>query len=293
MKYWLAVTLSIPKDFVEAISNFLIEQGATGVEEVNEDLRWERLKAYFPQDGKEKKVLQSLTRYLKSLRSMTPEMSQTRIETTSIPEQDWGENWRRYFRPVQVTPTLVVKPPWSRIRLKKCQIPIVINPGMAFGTGTHATTKLCMKALERSLWRKGLSVLDMGTGSGILAIAAARLGASEIWGLDIDGAAVENARENVKQNQVSGIVRIRKGRIGDIRKRFDVVVSNIDLKNLRRMRKSLIHHLKSRGILILSGILKGEEGRLRQHYMETGLLQWVGTEQEGEWVCIILKKKVD
>ncbi len=278
MKYWLVVTLFIPKDFMEAISNFLIEQGATGVEEVGEDLRWEKLKAYFPQDGKEKRVLRNLHRYLKSLRNITPEMSQTQIETTSIPDQDWGENWKRFFKPIQATSTFVVKPPWSRIRLKKNQIPIDINPGMAFGTGTHATTKLCMKALERSFRRKGLSVLDVGTGSGILSIAAARLGAGEVWGLDIDGAAVENARENVKRNSVFNIVKIRKGRIGDIRKSFEVVVANIDFKNLRRMRWPLIHHLENKGILILSGILEEVGEKIRQYYMETGLLNWIRTD---------------
>jgi len=291
MKRWLAITLLIPEGFGEAVSNFLIEQGATGVEEVGEDLRWERLKAYFPQDGKEKRVLRNLHRYLKSLQSISPEMSHTQIETTSIPDQDWSENWKRFFKPVQVTSTFVVKPPWSQIRLKKDQIPIDIYPGMAFGTGTHATTKLCTKALERSLGRKGLSVLDVGTGSGILSIAAAQLGAGEVWGLDIDGEAVENARENVKRNSVSDIVKIRKGRIGDIQKRFDVMVANIDLKNLKRMRWPLVHHLKSQGFLILSGILEGEEEKLRQHYFETGHFQWAKVTHEEGWACIILKKK--
>jgi ribosomal protein L11 methyltransferase len=162
---------------------------------------------------------------------------------------------------------------------------------MAFGTGTHATTKLCMKALERSLRRKGLSVLDVGTGSGILSIAAAQLGASEVWALDIDGAAVENARENVKRNSVSDIVKIRKGRTGDIQKRFDVVVSNIDLKTLKKMRWSLIHHLKDQGFLILSGILEGEGERLRQHYFEIGHFQWAKVTHEEGWACIVLKKR--
>ncbi len=291
MKRWLAITLVIPEGFGEAISNFLIEEGATGVEEVGEDLRWEKLKVYFPQDGKEKRVLHSLRRYLQSLQKIVPEIAQTQIETTSIPEQDWGENWKRFFKPFQVTSRLVVKPPWTKIRLKKNQIPINIHPGMAFGTGTHATTKLCMKALERSLRRKGLSVLDVGTGSGILSIAAAQLGAGEVWGLDIDGAAVENARENVERNSVSDIVKIRKGRTGDIQKRFDVVVANIDLKNLKKMRWSLIHHLKDQGFLILSGILKEEGEKLRQHYFETGHFQWAKVTHEEGWACIILKRK--
>ncbi len=291
MKLWLAISLLIPKGLGEVVSNFLIEQGATGIEEVGEDLRWERFKVYFPQDGKEKKILRSLHRYLKALHSITPEISHTQIDTGSIPEQDWSQNWKRFFKPVQVTSRLVVKPPWSRIRLKKNQIPIEIHPGMAFGTGTHATTRLCMKALEMCLRRKGLSVLDVGTGSGILSITAARLKASEVWGLDIDGIAIENARENVQRNSVSDIVKIRKGRIGDIHKKFDVAVANIDSKNLKRMRWPLIHHLKSQGFLILSGILEEKGERLRQHYLETGHFQWAKMIHEEEWVCIILKKK--
>jgi len=291
MKRWLAVSLLVPREFGEAVSNFLIEQGASGIEEVDEDLRGIRLKTYFQQDGKEKRVLRCLHRYLKSLRMMNPDISGTPIETTTLLEQDWGENWKRFFRPVQVTSRFVVKPPWSSIRLKKGQIFIDITPGMAFGTGTHATTKLSIRALENRLKRSGLSVLDVGTGSGILSIAAARLGAGEVMGVDIDGVAVKMARENVSENGVTGIVKIRKGSIGDIQKRFDVVVANIDLRRLRRMRRPLLGHLKSKGFLILSGILEGEGDRLRQYYMETGLLGWAEITQEGEWVCLTFKRK--
>jgi ribosomal protein L11 methyltransferase len=291
MKRWLAVSLLVPRGFGEAVSNFLIEEGASGIEEVDEDLRGIRLKTYFQQDGKEKRILRSLHRYLKSLRMMNPDISDTPIETTTLLEQDWGENWKRFFRPVQVTSRFVVKPPWSSIRLKKGQISIDITPGMAFGTGTHATTKLSIRALEKRLKRSGLSVLDVGTGSGILSIAAARLGAREVMGVDIDGVAVKMAKENVSKNGVTGIVKIRKGSIGDIQKRFDVVVANIDLRRLRRMRRSLLGHLKSKGFLILSGILEGERDRLRQYYMETGLLGWAEITQEGEWVCLTFKRK--
>jgi ribosomal protein L11 methyltransferase len=162
---------------------------------------------------------------------------------------------------------------------------------MAFGTGTHATTLLSIRALEGGLKKKGLSVLDVGTGSGILSIIAAKLGAKEVWGIDIDGVAVENARENVELNRVSAIVRIRKGRLGDLHKRFDVVVANIDLKSLRKMRRHLLSHLKKGGLLILSGILEQEKERIRLHYLEPRLLRWIKTTQEGEWVCLTFKKK--
>jgi ribosomal protein L11 methyltransferase len=291
MKRWLVIELFIAKEFGEAVSNFLIEQGAKGIEELDGDLKWERLRTYFPQDGKEKRVLHALHRYLKSLKKISPEIPRAQIKTASLPEQDWGENWKRFFKPVQVTSRFVVKPPWSKIRLKRGQIPIDITPGMAFGTGTHATTILCIQALEERLQKRGLSVLDVGTGSGILSIIAAKLGAREVWGVDIDGVAVENARENVEKNHVSDIVKIRKGSIGNLQKKFDVVVANIDLKSLRRMRKPLLSHLKNQGFLILSGILEGEKDRLGQHFIETGLLQWEEDSQEGEWVCLTFKKK--
>jgi len=291
MRRWLAISLLVPQGFGEPVSNFLIEQGATGIEEGAGDSKGEGVRAYFLEDGREKKVLRGLCRYLESLKIIAPEISQTRIETASIPEQDWGENWKRFFKPIEVTSKILVKPPWSRIRLKKDQISIDINPGMAFGTGTHATTRLCLKALERFLRKKGLSVLDVGTGSGVLSIAAAKLGAGEIWGLDVDGAAIGNARENVKRNGLFDVIKMRKGRIGDIRKRFNVVVANIDQKNLKRMKWPLIRHLKSSGLLILSGILEGEGARLHQHYLESGHFQWAKVTHEEGWACLTLKKK--
>lgn len=291
MKRWLVVELHLPREFGEAVSNFLIEQGATGIEELEGDIKWDRLRTYFQQDGKEKRVLHALRRYLNSLKKIRPEIPRPQVKTGTLPEQDWGENWKRFFKPVQVTSRFVVKPPWSRIRLKRGQIPIDIAPGMAFGTGTHATTILCIRALGEELHSRGLSVLDVGTGSGILSIVAAKSGAREVWGIDIDGVAVENARENVEKNHVSEIVKIRKGSIGDLHKKFDVIVANIDLKSLRRMRKPLLSHLNDRGLLILSGILEEEKERIRKHYLETGLLRWIKETQEGEWVCLIFKKK--
>ena len=291
MKCWRAVSLVVPRELGEPISNFVMEQGATGIEEVDEDSKRIRLKTYFLQNGREKRDLRALHRYLKSLQMMEPEIPRIQIETTPIPEQDWGKSWKRFFRPVQVTAKFVVKPPWSSIRLKRNQIPIDITPGMAFGTGTHATTKLCIRALEETLKKRALTVLDVGTGSGILSIAAARLGAKEVLGLDTDGVAVEMARENVGRNRVSDVVKIRKGSIGNIRKRFDLVVANLDLKSLKRMRWPLLRHLRSKGFLILSGILEEEREKICRYYLETSVLKWTEVTQEGEWICLAFRKK--
>lgn len=291
MKRWLVVEVSIAKEFGEAVSNFLIERGAAGIEETGRDSKQEKLRTYFLQNGGEKRALYVLRRYLKSLEKIAPEIPHPQIRTASLPEQDWGENWKRFFKPVQVTRRFVVKPPWSKVRLKRGQNFVEITPGMAFGTGTHATTLLSIQALEEGLKKKGLSVLDVGTGSGILSIIAAKLGAKEVWGIDIDGVAVENARENVEKNLVSSVVRIRKGSIGGLHKKFDVVVANIDLKSLRKMRKPLLSHLKKRALLILSGILEREKEKIRLHYLGTKLLRWIKTSQKGEWVCLTFSKK--
>jgi ribosomal protein L11 methyltransferase len=291
MKRWIVVELFISKEFGEAASNFLIEQGATGIEELDGDLDKERLRTYFQQDGKEKRVLLALNHYLRSLEKIVPEAPRAQVKTASLPEQDWVGNWKRFFKPVRVTSRFVVKPAWSKIRLKKGQIPVDITPGMAFGTGTHPTTILCIQALEKRLKKKGLSVLDIGTGSGILSIVAARLGARKVCGIDIDGVALENARENVEKNRVSDIVNLRKGSIGSVRKKFDIIIANIDLKSLRRMSKPLLKHLKNRGYLILSGILEEEKERLRECYLKTKLLRWINVAQEGEWVCLTFKRK--
>jgi ribosomal protein L11 methyltransferase len=291
MKQWLVINLLIPREVEEGISNFLIEQGATGIEEIDENLKWEKLKAYFLKDGKEKNVLRALHRYLRSLQAISPGMDSVKIEMISIPEQDWGENWKRFFKPAQAGSRFLVMPPWSKTRLRQGQIPIVINPGMAFGTGTHATTKLCIHALEARLRGRGRSVLDVGTGSGILSIAAAKLGAREVLGVDVDAVAAGAARENVRQNGVSDIVRIRKGGVGSIRRKFDIVVANIDHKSLRRMRIPLLRHVKAQGFLILSGILKVEGDLFRQHYLKTGGFRWAKVTQEEEWVCLVFKKR--
>jgi ribosomal protein L11 methyltransferase len=290
MKRWMVFELHIPKEIREGVSNFLIEQGATGVEEFDEGLEWESLRTYFPQDGEEKKVLYGLRRYLKSLRKIFPGSPRAQIKITSIPEQDWGENWKRFFKPVQVTSRFVVRPSWSKVRLKKRQIAIAITPGMAFGTGTHATTILSIQALEERLPKRGFSVLDVGTGSGILSIIASKLGAKEVWGIDIDGVAVKNARENLELNRVSNNVKIRKGSIGVLQKKFDVIIANIDFKSLRRMRGSLLSHLKNKGFLLLSGILEEDEKRLREHYLEIGRCQWIHVARREGWICLTFRK---
>ncbi len=289
-KRWLSISLWIPKEFIDGISNHLFEQGASGIEELEEDLDVKRIRAYFPQDGSERGVIPSLRHYLKSLQSIDPKCPSLRMEVLSILEEDWGESWKRFFKPVHIPPKFLVKPPWSKVQPQRGQIVISIHPKMSFGTGTHPSTKLCLQALAKVIKKKGLSVLDVGTGSGILSIAAAKLGASKVLAVDIDRMAISNARENVDENSVSDTVRLKLGRIGRVRGKFDIIVSNIDFKNLARMRSSILRHLKGNGVLILSGILNREQERILDHYWKTGLFKGRRSLQEGEWVCLILER---
>jgi ribosomal protein L11 methyltransferase len=291
MNRWLEIDLWVSAGFEEAVSNFVMEQGATGVEEIDEEQGRKGLKTYFPRKGRDQRVLNALQRYLKSLQRLYPGQFHYRIENLTLPDKDWGESWKKFFKPVKVTSRIVVKPPWRSIRLKRGQIPIEITPGLAFGTGTHATTQLCIRTLAKRLRVKGLSVLDVGTGSGILAIIAAKLEASEVWGVDTDDLSVEIAGENVERNNVSHIVRIRLGTVGDVRSPFDVVVANIDLRVLNRMRWPLLHRVKPGGYLILSGLLAEEENALRKRYLDTGQFQFKEIKTQGEWACLTLRKK--
>jgi len=288
MKEWMAVDLFIPREIGESVSNFLMEQGAAGIEET-ERPEEVGLRVYFPGREGAGDVTAGIHRYLKSLERITSRKISYRLETLSIPEEDWGADWKRYFHPLRVGSRFVIYPPWEKVRLKKGEIPIEINPGMAFGTGTHATTQLCIRALETRL-KKGRSILDVGTGSGILAVAAAKLHALEVWALDIDELAIEGAREAAKKNDVADRVRIRKGGLGRVRKRFDVVVANIDFKSLRRLRLLLLRRLNEGGLLILSGILREQEEKVRRRYLETGGLRFLSADRQEEWVCLTFRR---
>jgi ribosomal protein L11 methyltransferase len=267
-----------------------MEAGASGIEELDEAHAWKWLKPYFPPGTRKGKLLSAIHRYATSLKKIYPSELNYRIEDHLLSEQDWGENWKRYFKPVQVTPGILVKPPWRSVRSRKGEKVIEIIPGLAFGTGTHATTRLCIEALEKRMKAKALSVLDVGTGSGILSIIAAKLGARRVWAIDLDQLSIEITRTNIELNGVQKQIRVRRGSLGDVPGTFDLVVANIDLKVLRRIRMALTRHLKSRGFLILSGILEREEKAMRELFSEVKGLRWVESLRRDEWTCLTFQK---
>jgi ribosomal protein L11 methyltransferase len=178
----------------------------------------------------------------------------------TVQEEDWANAWKEHYKPLRIGRHLVICPAWETVRRRPGDILLKMDPGMAFGTGLHPTTRMCLEALEpRTL--SGMDVLDMGTGSGILAIAAAQLGARSVLALDIDQVAVESARENCTLNDVSESVVVQRGSLPDLEphRQWDLILANILAPILIEMLgDGIAAHLRSGGAMILSGIIEDQ-----------------------------------
>lgn len=212
------------------------------------------------------------------------------FSVSTIQEQNWNARWEQSAGLVVATDKIVIKPSWKKLRRRdRRKVVLRIDPKMSFGTGHHETTRLCLLLLERYV-RKGMKVLDMGTGTGILAIASVKLGVGKAAGIDNDAWAVKNARENVKRNGVGGKVTIRKGGFDSLPKRkFDLILSNIDMKTNVDSLPRYPSVLKPGGILILSGLLASDVQRLLDSLAHRNLIP-VEIVIENEWVALALTK---
>ena len=212
------------------------------------------------------------------------------LRARRLPEERWRDSWKRYFRPRRIGQSLLVRPSWATYRAKAGDTVIEIDPGMAFGTGQHPTTAMCLRALEERV-RPDDVVLDVGTGSGILAIAAAKLGARRVLALDVDPEAVKAARENAAANAVGEDLEVRDGTLpeGARGERFDLIVSNISGLTIERLAPSLAAVLKDGGALIVSGFLEDALAGLCRVFAEAGL-RVQSEEAEGVWRAMAAEK---
>jgi ribosomal protein L11 methyltransferase len=224
---------------------------------------------------------------LQRIRACALTLGPARVRVRPVPRENWAESWKRHFRPFEVGPTLLVKPGWSRRRPRRGQTVVVLDPGLSFGTGQHATTRFCLEQIVAAR-RPGTaqSLLDVGTGSGILAIAAARLGYAPVEGFDCDPEAVRIARANARGNGVSAETRLWRQDLACLPLRrsttFDVVCANLTADLLAAHRVRLLGRLAPEGVLILAGILAAEFAALRRAYERAGLRLMVRRRQ-GEW----------
>jgi ribosomal protein L11 methyltransferase len=244
------------------------------------------VRGYLPDDANAPRVRDSLRLALR----MAPLQSAPRWRRSRhLKESDWRESWKKHFGIQRIGRALVVKPSWTQYRVKGVEKVLEIDPGMAFGTGQHPTTAMCLRTLE-DLVRPGMRALDLGCGSGILAIAAAKLGASRVLALDVDPNAVRAARENAAANGVLH-VEVREGTlVGDARsgpgEAFDIIVANISGLTLERLAPALAGSLSRGGSLITSGFLEDAVDGLCATYTSAGLMVDRVVE-EGVWRAII------
>jgi len=302
---WIEITVLTPPEFVDALSNFLEELGADGVFQEAEHgpdesgfsgptfSAQEEIRAYLPWSHNVKKQTARIETYIDSLSSLFPRMEKPQFSTKTIIDPDWGEQWKKYFKPLRVTNNIIIKPTWERYSPAGHDIVIDIDPGMAFGTGQHSSTTMCVMAIEgillKNSGREECDILDVGTGTGILAICAAKLGARMVTGIDIDPKAVEIAGKNVIINRVEDRVEIINRDIALYRGSFDLIAANLISGALIKLHSHLISLTKPGGYIIASGITEQDAKDVEKIFCngETVLYE---TRSEDEWVCYTFKK---
>lgn len=247
------------------------------------------VKAYFAEEDNIEDVLQYVNERLTELKEMGLDLGDAKVEHEKMHEEDWANTWKQYYKPSKVGEKIVVKPIWEEYEAKDGELVVDLDPGMAFGTGTHETTRMCIQALERYV-KEESTVFDVGCGSGILAIAAAKLGAKLAVGVDLDPVAVESSIENVGYNNLNNIEILHGNLVEVIDGKADIVVANILAEIICILTDDVKRVLKEGGVFITSGIIHDRVDMVCEKLEATGF-EVVEKNRDGEWNCIVAKLK--
>lgn len=284
---WLEITIQIDPVAHEALSAFLFDLGCEGI--VSGDCPDHMLKAYITFFEDNLAIHHQIHAFLKNLQEIFREIPPPKVFLDKIENQDWSHNWRQFFLPEPITRDLTVLPVWESLPHIVNKHVIRMDPGPAFGTGQHPTTRMCLRAMEKVPRPRSWNMLDVGTGSGILAIYGAKLGANRVTAIDIDPEAIRWAERNILLNEVSGAIVLSCNPLQSIQDKFFILTANLILGEILNLFSQFKRVLKPWGWLILSGILreqvKGIEERLK-HY---GFLKQEVLYQQ-EWSCLIARK---
>jgi len=319
---WYEIAARAAEEAVEAIADLFHEQGANGVAiEESGTLNRRRdtslgqwydrplndipegeavIKGYFADSADPDALVRTLREKAAELGRHGIATGDIRWEVGTVDEEDWADSWKRYYKPLHISDRLTVKPTWEPYEPRRDgEIVIEMDPGMAFGTGAHATTALCLRALERVV-RPGDRVLDIGTGSGILAVASARLGASRVIAFDLDPVAVSSARENARLNGLDDVVTVLESdllaALKDMEKRgekvrsaFDVAVANILAEVIVQFVDEVREALAPGGRYVASGIIAEKEAMVRGALERAGF-EIEGTEEREGWIALVARR---
>lgn len=280
---WYGLDVLIEPQASEAVEYALMETGALGTETKDAENELLRVTAYYDQVPNRERARAGLTEAFRIYQ--LPSSSAREMTVRGVVDRDWLAEWKKSWQPAEVGKRFVIAPPWAEIADARDRIVIRIEPGMAFGTGTHETTRLCLTAIEK--YFAGGSFLDVGTGTGILAIAAAKLFPNAlIEAVDTDSQAVGIAAENARLNDVADNIGFRVGSVDETTASADLVCANLTADVIGSLLPKLIG--ASCGRLVLSGILDVQVGTLRSRLHECGLTEPLEILSDGEWVALIV-----
>lgn len=306
-KDWMEVAIVTSSEAVEAVSGILYNTGVKGVAiEDPEDIEYKKkhpgdwdyfdeslleikdcaiIKGYYKQDEYFDEYVKYIKESVGKLAEFGIDKGKGIVTVTKVNETDWENNWKKYYKPTKVGERIVVKPIWEEYEAKENEIILELDPGMAFGTGTHETTRMCIKALEKHVKKESV-VFDIGTGSGILAIAAAKLQAKKAIGVDLDPVAVKSAGENVKFNKLENIEILHGNLMEVVAGKADIVIANIIADVIMFLAKDVASFINDGGYFISSGIIKDRKDDVIKALEECNFnIQEVNV--DGEWVCIV------
>ncbi|MCD4838542.1 MULTISPECIES: 50S ribosomal protein L11 methyltransferase [Neobacillus] len=310
---WSEISIHTTNEAIEPISHILHEAGASGV--VIEDpfeLTKERedqfgeiyqlnpddypeegviVKAYLPVNSFLGETVEAIKESINNLIIYDIDVGKNKITISEVNEEEWATAWKKYYNPVKISEKFTIVPTWEIYHpVSSDELIIELDPGMAFGTGTHPTTVMCIQAIERTV-RPGDRVIDVGTGSGVLSIAAAMLGAEDVRAYDLDDVAVTQAKLNIKLNKVNNIVTVSQNNLldGVEENSADVIVANILAEVILRFTDDAARVVKPGGYFITSGIIQQKKDSVKEALINSGF-EIVETILMEDWVAIISKR---
>lgn len=304
---WIEIIINVNKEYVELISEIFYMLDVSGIQidegiQISNDnnLYWDyideidiqkesKVSAYFSSLEDIGSKLYFIKNKLADYKESVKDIGSCKLEIKEHMQEDWENSWKQYFKPVKITDKIVVKPQWESYLEADGELVINIDPGMAFGTGSHETTSMCIKAIEKNVITGG-NLLDIGCGSGILSIASILLGMSNATGVDLDPVAVNVSKENVVLNNVSDRIDIIQGDlISNVNSKYDIVVANIIADAiLILLDYDLAQFIKNNGVFICSGIILDKEEIVIKKMIDLNF-EIIEIERRGEWVCITSK----
>jgi ribosomal protein L11 methyltransferase len=232
------------------------------------------------------KIRKEILAGLQRIKNSGLEIGAGKIAIAKMKREDWAESWKKHFHALEIGDSLLIKPSWIKKRPRKNQKVVILDPGLSFGTGQHPTTSFCLNEIVRHKNPCDASFLDIGTGSGILAIAAAKLGYQFIYAFDFDPESIRVAKDNAESNQVVDQIKIRRDDVTKLllkpRKQFDLVCANLISNLLVAQRKKIVAQMKRSGTLVLAGILASEFTEVQNAFEVLGL-KLVANKVENEW----------